>query len=225
VDEKSLILEVMNIKDFRSFVKFHNPSLLPRYNWYKQQFLKYAQILRLKTDSIIIDGDTFPKSIEVLDTVIKYRGTISYTPVHQPYEDCLIRLLGPSRYYNVASNYITEAFFVEFGVLESMLDRIQTRTGVEWPRAILTNVDSLIGFSEYQTYARFEEDWTCGKKAYKKFSTTRNFGQFYLPGRKSVILATTDFVSFESYHYPQIPGARRFQLVKYLFFLLNKLNF
>lgn len=224
VDESFLIKTAMNISSFKSFLREHNQELLAKSGWYKQQLLKYAQIVSLEQDAYIVDGDTFPKSIKVLKELQDYRCTISYAPVHEPYEACIKSLLGPSEYHDLSKNYICEAYFIEYDMLNRMLGRIEKRCGHKWPLAIILNVTSLLGFSEYQTYARFEEEQYKGKKTNKEFNTTRNYGEFALPGTNSIIDAESDFVSFESYHTAKVPGGVQFKIKKYFFFFLNKLK-
>ncbi len=225
VDEKTLLRDELGIADFEVFIKENNQSLLKRAGWYKQQYLKYAQVRALGKDAFIVDGDTFPKSIKVLRELQDYRCTISYAPVHEPYEACIKSLLGPSEYHDLSKNYICEAYFIEYDMLNRMLGRIEKRCGQKWPLAIILNVTSLLGFSEYQTYARFEEEQYKGKKTNKEFNTTRNYGEFALPGTNSIIDAESDFVSFESYHTAKVPGGYQFKIKKYFFFVLNKLKF
>jgi hypothetical protein len=198
INEK-LLLKESGINDIKKLIILYNPKLLKKANWYKQQFLKFEARRIIKDDYIIIDGDTFPTKVE---TILNFAGNIrfvnTYTPIHYPYESLYNYLFDKEGISNL--NYVCEVFQINFNLLNNLVFDIENKHNNFWCIVVLQNANHLIGFSEYQTYARYELDSSIIKD-YIIFNTDRNFGKKQLPFIDAKN-CDTDFFSFETYDYP-----------------------
>jgi hypothetical protein len=196
---ENIFLKQCGIFDIKKLVNLYNPKLKKKANWYKQQFLKYEARRIIKDDYVVIDGDTFPTKVETilnLDKATRFVNT--YTPIHYPYETLYNYLFG--RVGISEFNYVCEVFQINIGLLNNLILDIENKHNEKWFIVVLQNANHLIGFSEYQTYARYEIDCSI-IKIYKKFNTDRNFGKKQLPFI-AVKNCETDFFSFETYDSP-----------------------
>lgn len=210
VDEKTLLSE-SGINDFDSLVIKSNNNLFNKRNWYKQQFLKYEIRKLIKSDYLIIDGDTFPTNIDyILNINEKSRYINSYSEVHYPYEQLYNKLLhksGQSEY-----NFVCEVFYINYNRLNELIVKIEENHSF-YIEAVLKNSTHECGFSEYQTYGRYEYENQSGIN-YEVFDTIRHYGKQKLPWQK-ISEKNVKFVSFETCDYPN-------DFRKFIFYLFYK---
>lgn len=215
------LLDSIGISNFKIFILKYNPVLLKKTGWYKQQILKYAIHLIVKDDYIIIDADTFPTNIKFLTNLDQNtRFYSTYQVLHIPYEETFnkIFLLNvPKSNYN----FVAEVFPVKIEVLTEMLTYIERKHKKNWYQAIIENVTTLYGFSEYQTYGKYQSYINYSMKI-TEFNTNRHFGKNQLsifPIRNP----QTEYVSFETYDYPEGIQKLYFFILYKPFFLFVKL--
>jgi hypothetical protein len=183
-------------KNMAKYVTLNNPVLKMKINWYFQQMLKYSLILELKKDVIIIDGDTFPVNSSEIFTLNGVRFLNKYTPIHKYYEETIFNLLG--RYmYASDKNFVCEVFPIKYERLKKMISDIEVNTKLPWNFSILLLSSDLIGFSEYQTYGRYEEQFN--NINYKDFLTLRHYGSLRTPLQNIEVPENIKFITFESY--------------------------
>jgi hypothetical protein len=188
-----------------------NNNLFNKRNWYKQQFLKYEIRKLIKSDYLIIDGDTFPTNIENILNIGKSTRYINkYCEVHYPYEHLYNKLLkktGQSEY-----NYVCEVFYINYNRLNELIEIIEKNSSF-YIEAVLKNSIHECGFSEYQTFGRFEYENTSAIN-YEVFNTIRHYGKQKLPWQR-ISEKETKFVSFETCDFPD-------DCRKFIFFIFYK---
>jgi len=220
INEKDLLKKI-GINNFIFFLSEHNKLLIRKSGWYKQQILKYAIHTIICDDYLIIDSDTFPKDLNCLykiNTDTRFYNT--YASLHMPYEEMFNRLfkvnIEPSKY-----NYVTEVYPIKFIILKDLLDKIEAINKDKWYIAILKNVETLYGFSEYQTFGKFQflHNYTMVNTIY---DTDRHYGKKQLSFQK-VEYCLSDFFSFETYDYPKGLYYIFYLIIYKPYFLLVKL--
>jgi len=195
--ENELLKSFGGRNSIHCFVSKNNPKINKKLNWYIQQILKYSLVLKLRKDAIIIDGDTFPVCICDIFNLSNIRFLNRYSPIHNPYEETISNLFGRKLNLN-DNNYVCEVFSIKFIQLEKMLSEIETNTRMPWNKAILSLSSDLIGFSEYQTYGRYEE--LSNHIRYEAFPTLRTYGNLRTPFQKIIVDENIKFITIESYH-------------------------
>jgi hypothetical protein len=195
-DENELLRHLGGRKKMKNYVTLKNPVLKIKINWYLQQILKYSLILELKKDVIIIDGDTFPVNASEIFNLDGVRFLNKYTPIHNHYENTIFNLLGMYMYTS-DKNFVCEVFPIEYERLKNMISEIEINTKLPWNFSILLNSSDLIGFSEYQTYGRFEEQFK--DISYRDFPTMRHYGALRTPLQKVSVAENIKFITIESY--------------------------
>jgi hypothetical protein len=209
IDEAS-ILRDSGINDFDSLVLKCNVKLYKKRNWYKQQFLKYEIRKLIQSDYLIIDGDTFPTNIDNILKIGQFTRYInSYCEVHYPYEQLYNKLLQKSG--QCEYNFVCEVFYINYDRLNELIEKIEINS-ISYIEAILKNSLHECGFSEYQTYGRYEYENT-SEMNYEIFNTIRHYGKQKLPWQK-ISEKNVKFVSFETSDCPN--GIRK--LLFYLFY-------
>ena len=194
------LLKKIDIIDFNITLNLYNKILLKKSGWYKQQILKYAIHSIINDNYLIIDSDTFTRDLDCLTNINSdFRYYNTYASLHTPYEETFNKLLNvdiePSIY-----NYVTEVFPMNYIILKEMLSKIEVIHKDKWHIAILKNIDTLYGFSEYQTFGKYQFLYNY-PVVNMHYITDRHFGKKQLSIRK-VENCSTDFISFETYDYP-----------------------
>ena len=123
-----------------------------RFGWYRQQFDKYAALIRASSSRLIIwDADCVPLTkLELFDS----SGSpiyMSATENHKPYFDVILRLLGLQR--TQSQSFVVPGFPISKTWVESFIRDIESKHGKPWFEAIISCVDFSLksGFSETET--------------------------------------------------------------------------
>jgi hypothetical protein len=217
-DENIILDRLGGRKMIEEYVISNNPIIQKKLNWYIQQILKYSVVLKLKKNCIIIDGDTFPVDIIELLGLTNVRFLNKYVEMHLPYEKTISNLFGENLTSN-NHNYVCEVFPINYERLLNLLSSIEANTQLSWSFSILSCSSELIGFSEYQTYGRFEEQYK--GVIYKDFPTLRTYGMIRTPIQSIEVSDSVKFVTFESYH----TGKGFYKILYFPFRFISKILF
>lgn len=123
----------------------------PRPNWYYQQFLKYAIVLKLGYDIVhIVDGDSFIKKEIIFSDKIYYSNKI----IENKYNVLIEHLMNKKSFSN--RNYITNQMCFEYKYLFSLIQNIgfNEQSWVNGFCELLIDNEEF-WFSEYQLYANY----------------------------------------------------------------------
>lgn len=180
---------------------------LHQYGWYLQQLIKLAAINEMSKDQIALiwDADTVPvKPLEFINSsnqLIYYQGTEH----HQPYFDCIKRLIGLEKIVNFS--FIAQCFPIKAGWLHEFFEDLEKKHGASWDKAILSQIDfnEGNGFSEYETLGtyishKYGNQIFYSKRAWHRLGNSLIghpvFLDTYIAKNKSL---EYDFISFEKW--------------------------
>lgn len=153
--------EVISESIYSTFLKnlktYLPPGQLHQYGWYLQQLIKLAAINEMGKDQIALiwDADTVPvKPLEFINSsnqLVYYQG-IEH---HQPYFDCIKRLMGLEKIFNFS--FIAQCFPIRVRWLHDFFEDLEKRHDTTWDKAILNQIDfnEGNGFSEYETLGTY----------------------------------------------------------------------
>lgn len=128
---------------------------IDRSGWLYQQFLKFSSVNYCQASHVLVwDSDTEL----VRPTNFEFRGrfVIEYSEeVHQPYEDCSLKLIGINTGYNLG--FTCHKILISKPVLLQMLNEIEERHQQPWHQAVISSLDDYeaSSFSEYNLYSNY----------------------------------------------------------------------
>lgn len=148
VDEKS----VQPID--KSEIKY-NCNGIDRLGWLYQQFLKLSSLECCQASHVLVwDSDT--ELVKPTNFEFQGRFIIEYSEeIHQPYEDCSLKLIGKNSGYNVG--FTCHKILFSKPILTEMLNGIESRHQMPWHEAVMSSLDNYeaSSFSEYNLYSNY----------------------------------------------------------------------
>ena len=184
INENTLI-DVYKIKQL---IKKKNKKATKRSGWYIQQFLKmnYCQICKQKY-YLIWDSDTIPikKVYMFSDDGLPYFNV--KTEYHRPYFTTMKRLIPELRKKNNYS-FISEHMLINTKIMKNLIKRIENNDNISgefWFEKIINSIDKKdirhSGFSEFETYGTFVNEFYKGLYKIRSWKSFRNHSKFLNP--------------------------------------------
>ena len=148
VDEKTLQpIDKSEIK--------YNCNGIDRSGWLYQQFLKLSSVEYCQASHVLVwDSDT--ELVKPTNFEFQGRFIIEYSEeIHQPYEDCSLKLIGKNSGYNVG--FTCHKILLSKPILLEMLNEIEERHQIPWHEAVMSSLDNYeaSSFSEYNLYSNY----------------------------------------------------------------------
>lgn len=207
INEKTII----DVDKIKKLIENKNKNATQRSGWYIQQFLKmnYCQICKEKY-YLIWDSDTIPiKKVNMFSD----DGTPYFnvkTEFHPPYFKTMNKLIPELSKKNNYS-FISEHMLINTKIMKNLIKRIENNfniTGKYWFEKIINSIDVKdildSGFSEYETYGTFVNEFYKNSYKIRSWKSLRNGKNFYnqklFTYRKAKICSRDyDAISFENY--------------------------
>ena len=207
INEKTLI----DVDKIKKLIENRNKNATQRSGWYIQQFLKmnYCQICKEKY-YLIWDSDTIPiKKVKMFSN----DGTPYFnvkTEFHPPYFTTMKKLIPELSKKNNYS-FISEHMLINTKIMKNLIKRIENNvniTGKNWFEKIINSIDVEYildsGFSEYETYGTFVNEFYKNSYKIRSWKSLRNGKNFYNPKlftyqKAKICSRNYDAISFENY--------------------------
>lgn len=138
----------------KSEIKY-NCNGIDRSGWLYQQFLKLSSVKYCQASHVLVwDSDT--ELVKPINFEFQGRLILEYSEeIHQPYEDCSLKLIGKNCGYNVG--FTCHKILLSKPMLLEMLNEIEERHQLPWHEAVISSLDKheASSFSEYNLYSNY----------------------------------------------------------------------
>lgn len=207
INEKSLI----DVDRIKKLIEKRNQKAIKRSGWYIQQFLK-MQYCKLCKDKyyLIWDCDTIPiKKVNMFSNDRKPYFDVK-EEYNKPYFITMEKLLPElGKKYNYS--FISEHMLINTKIMKNLIKRIENNfniTGKYWFEKIINSIDVkdflYSGFSEYETYGTFVNEFYKNSYKIRSWKSLRNGKNFYNPKlftyqKAKICSRNYDAISFENY--------------------------
>jgi hypothetical protein len=181
----------------KSEIKY-NCNGIDRSGWLYQQFLKLSSVEYCQASHVLVwDSDT--ELVKPTNFEFQGRFIIEYSEeIHQPYEDCSLKLIGKNSGYNVG--FTCHKILLSKPMLLEMLNEIEERHQLPWHEAVISSLDNYqaSSFSEYNLYSNYvvkNHPDTIRFRHWRNFADFKSRSQF----RKALIKKLFFSVSYHSW--------------------------
>ena len=208
INEKFLI----NIDNIINLINFRNNYAVSRSGWYIQQFLK-MQYCKVCQDEyyLIWDSDTIPvKNVKMFNNYGNPYFDVK-TEYYKPYFTTM-RKIFPKLRKKSKYSFISEHMLIKTEIMRNLINKIDNNNNISgntWYEKIINCIDinelPNSGFSEFETYGTFVNEYYHKFYEIRPWKSLRNGNQYYNPkylSDKDIlnISINYDAISFEKFN-------------------------